>query len=191
MEVAAALGDTGPDVVFVTAFDHYATDAFRVEATDYLLKPLKPERLILAINRARRRQVERQAALELSGNSAYLREPLLTSESNFADRATLHIPNREGGFDLPQSDIVWIEAAKDYALIHTSLRSHILRTTMSDLSSKLRPSIIRVHRSTFVAIESVHHWHRSPKGLLVLTMTDGSAVSVSPSYAQNLRSHLR
>ena len=55
---AAALEDLRPDIVFVTAFDQYATDAFLIKATDYLLKPLKPERLRLAIDRAGRRQIE-------------------------------------------------------------------------------------------------------------------------------------
>jgi DNA-binding LytR/AlgR family response regulator len=191
MAVAEALGNTGPDIVFLTAFDQYATDAFLIEATDYLLKPLKPERLRLAIDRARRRQVSRQAESQTFGNSAYASHPLPQTDKNGAVQSTLHLPNREGGLELPQSEIVWIEAAKDYALIHTSLRSHILRTTMSDLTGKLRPSIIRVHRSAFVAIESVHHWRRSPKGILMLIMTDGSEIPVSPSYVQSVRSQLR
>lgn len=188
MAVADALGSTGPDIVFVTAFDQYATHAFLVEATDYLLKPLKPERLVLAIDRARRRQVARQIASQTLGE-------VPQSSASFPDALhvqpnPLHIPNRQGGITISQADIVWIEAAKDYALIHTNLRSHIIRTTMADLAPKLRQSIIRVHRSAFVAIEAIHHWRRSSKGLLVLTMIDGSEVSVSPSYLKNVRSQL-
>lgn len=191
MAVAEALGNTGPDIVFLTAFDQYATEAFLIEATDYLVKPLKPERLRLAIDRARRRQTERQAALRTFGISVHVPKSPLQTEPDGAEHNFLHFPNQEGGLDLPQSEIIWIEAAKDYALVHTSLRSHILRTTMSELADKLRPSIIRVHRSAFVALEFVHHWRRSPKGILVLSMTDGSEVSVSPTYLQTVRSQLK
>jgi two-component system LytT family response regulator len=189
--VASALADTRPDIVFVTAFDQFATDAFLIEATDYLLKSLKPERLRLAIDRARRRQTERRAVQAAWGDAGPAGQSSAPAEQTRAAKSTLHIPSRKGGVELAQSDIIWIEAARDYVLIHTSLRSHILRTTMSDLADKLRPLIVRVHRSAFVAIESVHHWRRSPKGVLVLAMTDGSQISVSPSYVKGLRSLLK
>ena len=191
MAVAAALADTRVDVVFVTAFDQYATDAFLIEATDYLLKPLKPERLRIAIDRSRRRQLERSAVQPAPIDAESTVKSLVIGEQSGAAQSTLHIPSRAGGVNVAQSDILWIEAAKDYVLVHTSLRSHILRTTMSDLAGKLHPSIIRVHRSAFVSIQSVHHWRRSPKGILVLTLTDGSQISASPTYVKGLRALLK
>jgi two-component system LytT family response regulator len=191
MAVASALADNRLDIVFVTAFDRYATDAFLVEATDYLLKPLKPERLRLAIDRARRRQTERSAVQPPPSDTVSgMNSPIPLERAQVA-QSILYIPSRTGGVDLAQTDIIWVEAAKDYVLIHTSLRSFILRTTMSDLADRLRPSIVRVHRSAFVAIESIRHWRRSPKGLWVLTMTDGSQISVSPTYVKGVRALLK
>ena len=188
--VAAALEEMRPDIVFVTAFSQYATDAFLIEATDYLLKPLKPERLRLAIDRARRRQIERRAVQAASKHVDPARQSLNPVEPTQWAQESLHIPSRQGGTDLAQSEIIWIEAAKDYVLIHTILRSHILRTTMAELANKLRPSIVRAHRSAFVAIESIHRWRSSVKGVLVLTMTDGSTISVSPTYRKSVNAWL-
>ena len=186
LTVASSLDENRPDIVFVTAFDQYAIDAFQVDATDYLLKPVKPERLRTAIDRARRRQSDRLASQQVPTEPSRAGEQVQPALTEWV----LYIPQRGGGTTLPQSEILWIEAAKDYALIHTILKSHILRTTMSDLAAKLRPSIIRVHRSAYVAVEAIRHWRKSPKGVLILTLTDGSQVTVSPNYVHSLRTVL-
>ena len=181
--MAAALEEIRPDIVFVTAFSQYATDAFLIEATDYLLKPLKPERLRLAIDRARRRQSERRAVQAASKHVDPARQSLNPLEPTQWAQESLHIPSRQGGTDLAQSEIIWIEAAKGYMLIHTILRSHILRTTMAELANKLRPSIVRAHRSAFVAIESIHRWRSLGEGSLS-THDDGWVNDFSQSHVQ-------
>ena len=154
LAVAAELPlDRRPEIVFLTAFDRYAAEAFGVEAVDYLLKPVRPERLRQAIERAGRRRAERLLGQSAAHGPASTGEPATAT----GPAGTLHLPDRDGGRELPQSEIVWIEAAKDYALIYTPTRSHILRITMSELAERLHPSIVRVHRSAFVAAG-----HRSP-----------------------------
>jgi DNA-binding LytR/AlgR family response regulator len=191
LSVAAALEEQdGPEIIFLTAFDRYATEAFSVEATDYLLKPLKPERLEQALQRARRRIAEKALIRSAAGSPASI-EPGPPAQGPGLALPVLHIPDRRGGQDLPQSDIVWIEAAKDYALVHTRSRTFILRTTMAELAAQLQPSIVRVHRSAFVALDAVHHWLRSSRGFLTLVLEDGVAVQVGPSYAQTVRSALQ
>jgi two-component system response regulator AlgR len=80
-------------------------------------------------------------------------------------------------------DIDWIEAAKDYVLLHTPTRSHMHRITMSGLEQVLDPSaLIRVHRSAFVAPSRVQEVQRVGRGLVALVLNDGAIVQVGPTY---------
>jgi DNA-binding LytR/AlgR family response regulator len=181
LSVAAELErDDGPGIIILSAFDRYAAAAFDVEALDYLLKPLRPDRLRQAIDRARRRRAEKAA-----------RVAVLADEIGLTLMPTIHIPDRHGGRDLSLSEVVWIEAARDYALLHTSMRTHMLRATMSDLARQLPDSILRVHRSAFVSLAHVRRWGTPMKGIHSLVLSDGSEVSIGPSYIQDVRAALR
>jgi len=179
MDVAATLtGTNGPQVIFLTAFERYATQAFVIEATDYLLKPVSAERLRVAIARAARRHRER-AVWDAHGDRA--------AQSG----ATLHVPSGLGGRDVPLADVIWIEAARDYVLIHTSSRSHMVRSTMAEMAQRLPVTIARVHRSSFANIDQVTRVSRSESGVYRLHMKDGPALSVGPSYVTQLSALLR
>lgn len=175
LEVAAALSGFGrPDLVFVTAFDAYAVEAFGIDAVDYLLKPVQPGRLRQSLQRARRRLAER--------GLPHL-HPIAKS--------SLHLSDRNGGVDIQQADILWIEAARDYALIHTDRRSHILRSTMADLVDRLDADIMRVHRSNFVALRRVRRVASIGKGMIALILDENTEVQVGPSYVKAVRTVLR
>lgn len=171
--------DHGPEIVILSAFDRYAASAFEVEALDYLLKPLRPDRLRQALDRARRRRAERAA------------HATAVADQEEGERQVVHVPDRHGGRDVPVGDVVWIEAARDYALIHTRNRSHILRVTMAELSERLPDSVIRVHRSSFVALSEVRRWGLPSKGVYGLVLSDGTEVTVGPSYVAEVREKLR
>jgi DNA-binding LytR/AlgR family response regulator len=177
LEVASAIStDCAPEVIFVTAFEQYAVEAFAVEAVDYLLKPIEAGRVLQSIQRVRRRR----AALAT-----------LKTDFEFSNTtASLHFPDRHGGFSIPQSEIVWIEAAKDYALVHTEKRSYMLRTTMADLADQLQPPLRRVHRSAYVAIDRVQRTVSSGKGVFSVILNGDIEVQVGPSYARAIRSEL-
>jgi DNA-binding LytR/AlgR family response regulator len=178
LEVASVIQrDSATEVVFVTAFEQYALEAFAVEAVDYLLKPIQPDRVRQSIQRAQRRR----SALG----------SVKTDTLSSASAATLHFPDRSGGFSIPQSEIVWIEAAKDYALVHTEKRSFMLRTTMSDLANQLQPPLKRVHRSAYVAIDRIQRIKPSGKGVFSVVLTGDVEVQVGPTYARAIRSELR
>lgn len=179
LSVAAALSaDDRPEIVFVTAFEMYAADAFDVEAADYLLKPVRFDRLRQAVERARRRRDLKAAAQPA--------EPAAVS-----DAPAFWVPTRSGHVRVSAGEIDWIEAAKDYVLLHTPTRSHIHRATMTSLEDILDPGVLtRVHRSAFVNLVRVQEVQRQGKGLLSLVLRDGVAVAVGPTYVRAVLTRL-
>jgi two-component system LytT family response regulator len=174
--------DPRPELVFVTAHEHYAPDAFEVDAADYLLKPVRFDRLRQAVDRARRRRAQRSSAeraAELEAEVASLRgsgavQP--PGDDGF------WIPERNGQRRVALEGINWIEAARDYVLLHTELRSHLLRITMAALEERLAGSaLLRVHRSAFVRPDRVVEVKREGRSL-ALVLDDGAEVQVGPSY---------
>jgi two-component system response regulator AlgR len=172
--------------VFVTAFEHYAPDAFEVEAVDYLLKPVRFDRLRQALERARRRRAMRSAEQRLAQTQA----PAPIAESCHEDAIWVDLPR--GRVRVAVEDIEWIEAAKDYVLLHTAARSYIHRITMAALEEKIDPqALMRVHRSAFVRPSLVREIERLGKGLIALVMEGGVTVPVGPSYSKAVLERLR
>lgn len=187
LRTAAALdAEVRPEIIFVTAHEHYAPDAFEVDAADYLLKPVRFDRLRQAVNRARRRREMREQA-EKSGKLSEEVEALKSrTGTRAADDAGFWVPERNGHRWVPIDTIGWIEAARDYVLLHTDTRSHMLRATMSALEEKLQGSdLMRVHRSAFVRPSKVAEVRRANRSL-TLVLDDGAHVQVGPSYADAL-----
>lgn len=92
---------------------------------------------------------------------------------------------------MPLAQIDWIEAAKDYVLLHTATRSHIHRATMNALERRLNPAeLIRVHRSAFVRPARVSEIQRLGKGLISLVLQDGVNIAVGPSYVNAVTERL-
>ena len=175
IRVAADLvADPRPEIIFVTAFEQYAPDAFEVDAADYLLKPVRFDRLRQAVERARRRRAMRDAADRLaSAPPAEIREE------------AIWVQIASGNLRLPVARIEWIEAARDYVLFHTATRSYIHRISMAALEQLLDPQqLMRVHRSTFIRPALVKAVQRIGKGLIALEMEDGAVVQVGPSYVR-------
>lgn len=197
--VSQMQGDTMPMVVFVTAFDAFAVDAFQVHAVDYLLKPVEQERLEAAVNRCIERRAGQAAAADkqkllemvvsLSGKSeGAIRDVLLTDDlpENQIDR--LAIKDGASTSFVPIRDIDWIDAAGDYMCIHVGNRTHIMRTTMKELESKLDASVFqRVHRSTIVNLERVEKVSSHMNGEYYLTLIDGSTLKMSRSYKSKIK----
>lgn len=181
LSVAAALDpDQRPEIVFVTAFEMYAADAFEVEAADYLLKPVRFDRLRQAVERARRRRDLKAAAAQAPEASESASEP-----------AAFWVQTRHGHVRVAAEDIDWIEAARDYVLLHTATRSHMHRATMAALEQTLDPQMLtRVHRSAFVNLARVQEVQRLGKGLVSLVVRDGVSVAVGPTYVRAILSRL-
>lgn len=163
-----------PEIIFVTAFEQYAPDAFEVDAADYLLKPVRFDRLRQAVERARRRRTMRDAESRLAGIApAEVRD------------AAIWVQVPSGNLRLPIAQIEWVEAARDYVLFHTPTRSYIHRSSMAALEQLLDPEqLMRVHRSSFIRPALVRAVQRLGKGLIALEMEDGAVVQVGPSYVR-------
>src|SRR5829696_6504839 len=124
LRVAATLpSEDRPEIIFVTAFEQYAPDAFEVEAADYLLKPVRFDRLWQAVERAKRRLALRK----LAGRAAELEQQSGAAGNGTSRDDGIWVPTRTGSVFVPIETIDWIEAARDYVMLHTGTRSHIVR----------------------------------------------------------------
>ena len=200
MELAQSLGEAPdrPEIVFITAFDRFAAEAFDVDAVDYLLKPVSFDRLRMAIERARRRRALLDAdgrAQELSAVVTALRadaRPPAEQPGENAYDAGIWVPGRQGAVRVPVDTIDRIEAARDYVLLNTSIKSYILRAKMNELERRLDPRMmVRIHRSHMVRLGAVTGIERPGKGSLRLILSDGANLQVGPNYQDQVVRALR
>lgn len=181
LRVAASLNQSaGPDVIVLSASDRLAVVAFDSGALDYMVTPLRDTRFRTALDRARLHCAERLA-----------RQAALAEDAEAGVGPTILIPDRHGGRDVRVRDIVWIGADRDYALIHATERTYLLRTTMKRLEAALPPDIVRVHRSALVALKHVRRWKAPVNGVHGLLLSDGTELTVGPSYLPDVRQALR
>jgi two-component system, LytTR family, response regulator len=176
-----------PAVIFVTAFDRYALEAFDAAAIDYVVKPPDPARLALALTRAKARIREARTAddaTRLAILAAALRQPPAPRPIALADgeRTLLFEPN----------EIVWIEAADDYARVHARGRPALVRETLEALETRLpSPPFFRVHRSAIVNLRFVTEVTRTSRHRYIAALRDGTRVPVSEGRRQALEAWLR
>ena len=196
-------GDVMPMIVFVTAFDEFAVDAFDVHAVDYLLKPVESNRLKEAINKAQKLKMQEGAlgdkqkllelAASLSGKSLDAIGELLESGDNLIEHADrLAIKDGTSLTFVPVKDIDWIDAAGDYMCVHAKGETHIMRTTMKELEARLAPSTFqRVHRSTIVNLERVEKISSHINGEFHLILVGGISLKMSRSYKNKVKHFFR
>jgi len=162
-------------VVFVTAHYEFAVAAFEIDAVDFLLKPVDPARLAMALIKARRARPALEG-LETDEPSA---------SGDYA--TTLWVQSRSGLVGVPLNTIEWIEAARDYVLLHTDSRSHILRATMTGLERQLDPAVmVRVSRSAFVRRDAVAGLTPHGRGGLVVILAGGGGVKVGATFVAGI-----
>ncbi len=171
--------DRMPPTLFVTAYDQFALKAFEVHALDYLLKPFDPERFAAALARVR---------TWIQGSPRPSLEPMLKQVQ--ADRPP---PDRllikEGtryAFVRPAA-IQWVEAEDNYVRLHVEGTSHLVRQTMGGMLDKLSPARFRrIHRSAIVNLDFIKHLEPWTGGDYLVTMKDGSQLTMSRTYRNQL-----
>jgi two-component system LytT family response regulator len=176
-----------PDIIFVTAFDQYAIEAFKVHALDYLLKPVDADRFRTALNRAK-------ASIH-SKHDHLIGEKLLDlvndlkKEQHSLSRIVIKSNGRIMFLNIREID--WIEAAGDYITIHARKEKHLLREKISAIESKLDAKMfIRIHRSTIVNVERIKELRPKFRGEYTVNLIDGTLLTMSRSYRNRLNSLL-
>jgi two-component system LytT family response regulator len=189
-----------PMIIFVTAFDRYALDAFEAQAIDYLLKPINDRRFEQALDRVRvywrqRKALAQRAKLldllaSVQGTGSLDQDTLRRHlEEDLAPGYAEILPIRDqaGTVRLDVDKIDWIDAAGDYMCIHADGRTYVLRETMKALESILDPRRFqRVHRSTIVNIQRVRRLRPHTNGEYFLTLEDGQELKLSRSYRDRI-----
>jgi two-component system LytT family response regulator len=184
-----------PMVVFVTAFDRFAIEAFEAHALDYLLKPVDDDRLARALDRVRAQWQQRQALAQreqlmamladLTGGGEIEPDALISVAQHPARRYARMLPIRVGRetVRLDVATIDWIDAAGDYMCLHAGGQTHVLRATMKELEEVLDPRVFqRVHRSTIVNLARVVSLRPHLNGECFLKLQSGQEVKLSRSF---------
>jgi len=180
-------GEPLPAVVFVTAYDEYAIRAFDVHAVDYLLKPFDEERFRVALDRARSRLGERQGTSLDQRLEAVLAE--LRSHEQYTDRLLVKTDGRVTVLQVDEVD--WIEAADNYARVHTARGRYLVREPIKTLERKLNPrQFARVHRSAIVNLTRVRELQPMFGGEYVIILSTGAKLTLSRGYRDTFRSRL-
>jgi two-component system response regulator AlgR len=165
-----------PAIIFVTAFDGFAVEAFDLSAVDYLLKPVAADRLARAIDRVR----ERRAAYAAPDTepSPYVSE--------------FWVPNRNEMVRVAVSDIDRIDAERDYVRLHCAGRSFLLHHTMAGLEARLDPDLfIRLHRSVIVRRGMIRSLGHDRAGAWHAELVDGSIVRIGRTFLSAAKDILR
>ncbi|HLJ77324.1 MAG TPA: LytTR family DNA-binding domain-containing protein [Acidobacteriaceae bacterium] len=180
-EILRGLGEHGsipPSIIFTTAYDHYASRAFEVDAVDYLLKPFTAERLRTAVGRARRqiddirRPVAVSAGKQQSGS--FLKRIVFKSRGRIVF--------------LPVSEIRWVGAEENYVRLCAGAETHLVRETLTHLTEKLDPELfLRVHRSFVVNLQYVKEFAKTDVDEPVIVLRDGQQIAVSRGYRSRVR----
>jgi two-component system LytT family response regulator len=178
-------------VVFVTAYDSYAVEAFDAQALDYVLKPFDDRRFQRAVERAKDRI--RHARLDhLATELVHVMAGGQATDKPTAEPAE-RIVIRDGGRTVfvPLSDIDWIEAADYYVQLHVGAKSYLHREPMRDLEARLDPRrFVRIHRSAIVALDRVAELRPSAHGDHRVRLRDGTDLRLSRARRGRLRALL-
>lgn len=164
-----------PTIIFSTAYDQYAIEAFNVNAIDYLLKPFTKERFDQALHKA----------LETSKNRMLQQLTESFATSSYPERILVEQGHRLVSVAL--KDVMWVEAEGDYSKIHTGKQTFLSNKGISELEKRLNPSQFqRVHRSFIIALDAIQEVYKDPSGPLVL-LKNNVQIKVSRSYIDVFR----
>ena len=181
LEAAQALAEDWPEgrpfplLVFVTAYDQYALQAFDAQAVDYLVKPVDRTRLAACVERLRRRLADRSGPAEaMQATLGQLRALLGPAAGAAAAAPRLEVIQAQTGnlvHLVPIEEVIYFEAADKYIRVLTAEREHLIRLALKDLLPQLDPQRFwQVHRSTVVQARCIASARRDDSGKVYLTL---------------------
>ncbi len=190
--------DTLPVVVFVTAYDQFALQAFKVHALDYLLKPYSDKEFYETLRRAKEyinlKTLEpvttrlKELLQDISQNEK-IHPPHPTSHIEYLSRIAVTLKGNI--IPIPVDEIIWFEAADYYVNIHTQAKSYLLRETLSNLEEKLDPNVfIRIHRSVIVRISAIKEIRPFFEGESYVLLHNGIKLKLGKTYKQKLKAFM-
>jgi two-component system LytT family response regulator len=169
-----------PMIVFVTAHDQYAVQAFEKRAIDYLLKPFSKRRFEDAVSRVRER-IEAPDERDLKERMGRLLRTVAGPKTHLVVKTGTH------SVLLQTIRIEWLEAEGDYVRVHAGREIYLTRQTMNRIESQLGAGrFVRVHRSAIVNVEFIKEIHPLPGGDHTITLRDLTQVTLSRTYRERL-----
>ncbi len=174
LQVASEAGRMGspPAVIFVTAHEDFAVEAFDLEAVDYVLKPVATDRLERAIERALARKARK------------------SGETQAADRwlSEFWVPHRSELLRIDASEVFRIDAERDYVRLHVGETSYLLLQTIAGLEEKLDPDkFIRIHRSTILRKDFIAGLKHEGLGVWCAELADGEELRIGRTYLKKVK----
>jgi two-component system LytT family response regulator len=168
-----------PPVIFVTAHDRYAIQAFEVNAIDYLLKPGTRERCSQALARVR---------TGADADNLHVMSLLqqLAAPPKYLARVALRAAGRISFVNI--EDILYLQAAENYVQLHLKTGRHLLHVPIATLESSLDPRLfLRIHRSLIVNVKHVHELETGPHGEYIVVLHGGTKLQSSRSYHDKIK----
>lgn len=191
--------DLSPQVVFVTAHEKYAVQAFEVRAVDYLLKPLNPARFAEALGRAKA-AVHKSSLQTISHRLDRIMQKLNASPAGAPPILETKVRQQDGRLFIrcggeihlvASEDIRWIQSDGDYVQLHTADKSHLVRMPLSKMMLKLDPGhFVRIHRSTAVNLRHLSRATPAPYGEYTVKLANGTKLKVSRTFVRSLKTRL-
>jgi len=192
MEAAREIGERS-QIVFVTAYDQYAVEAFERGAVDYILKPTEPDRLKITVERLKERLAQPQAAGTSAGVGASVNDSVTAMLSQLAEKIAAPKPKHlqwiqaSIGQDLrmiPVEDILFFRSDEKYTCVQTAGFEALIRKPVRDLADELDPSLFwQIHRATLVNVNAIEGVTRDIRGRhLVLVKGRSEKLEVSRSF---------
>jgi two-component system LytT family response regulator len=183
-----------PAIVFVTAYDEHAIRAFEINALDYLLKPIDAERFQKTLNRVRE-EIKNEQVKNFDRRLSALLRDLESAKSTdggpvYLERVTVKEAGRITFVEV--EDIDWILSEGNYVQLHAKRKTHLLRETMDGIERKLDPKkFVRLRRSTIVRVSRIKELHPLFNGEFAVVLKDGTKLSSSRRYRQNIDALLK
>ena len=166
------LGEPQPLVVFTTAYDQYALDAFKVSSIDYLLKPIEPAQLDRALGKLERILGGAEARGDLTAVLGQVRAMLAQREPEYLVRVASRVGERVEFIDV--ADVTHFYAKDKLTFACTATKDHALDMSLADLEEKLPPRRwVRIHRATLLNVDAVKELHTWFGGKLLVKLKDG------------------
>ena len=170
-------------VIFVTAYDHYAVEAFEVNAADYLMKPFTPQRFRQALQRAKARIHSGSP-----GTDAQLLAVLkrIASQPTYMHR--IAVRRAEGTTFVDTRDVDWLKAAENYVELHVGRDCYLVEATMAEIAKRLdRTRFIRIHRSLIVNTERIRNVQSASHSEYLVTLASGLRLRSGRTYRETMQ----